>query len=92
MAQTRRHHLPHSGQRSNRILFDTDADQRRRLQRNCQCDDLIVVEQQGWQLAAGVESVSAVRAHGRRNAVTHLPEPVDVAADSAMADVEPLGE
>ncbi|SLB07551.1 Uncharacterised protein [Mycobacteroides abscessus subsp. abscessus] len=48
MAQTRRHHLPQGGQRTHCVLFDADAGQRRRLQSDCQGDDLIVVEQQGW--------------------------------------------
>ena len=55
-------------------------------------DRLVVVEQQRRQPAAGRELVAAGGAAGGVDRVAELAQPVDVAAQRARADLEPVGE
>ena len=86
------HDLPHRSEGAEGRLLDADAGHARRLQGDSQRDHLVAVEQQRGQLAAGVKPVAPVHTHRRLNAVTHLPDTVDIAAHHAVADVQPLGE
>ena len=93
VAQPRGHDLPHGGQRPRRRPPRCPAPGGRGdLQRDRERDGLLVVEQQRRQLGAGVEPVPAVGALGGRDRVAELAQAVDVAADGARADVEPLGQ
>ena len=55
-------------------------------------DRLLVLEQQRRQLAAGAQLVAAGHPADRVDDVAELAEPVDVAAQRARADLEPVGQ
>jgi hypothetical protein len=86
------HHLADGRQRPQRGLLDAGHGGRRGLQRDGDGHGLLVVEQQRRHPAARVEPVPAVRAHDRAHRVAQFAQPVDVAADGARADPQPLGQ
>ena len=55
-------------------------------------DRLFVVEEQRRQLRPGAEPVVAGRAAHRIHRVVEAAQPLDVGADGARADAEPVGE
>ena len=92
MPQPRRQDLSHGRQCSERRLLEPGSRDGRGLEGDGERDDLLVVEEQRREFAPGVEVVPAVRPHRGLDAIPHLPESVDVAADRAVADVQPVGE
>jgi hypothetical protein len=90
--QARGHDLPHRRQGPERRLLDAGPRHGGELQRHGQRDHLLVVEQQGRQLAARLEPVAAVGALHGVDAVAHLTQTVDVAAHGPGRHGEPVGE
>ena len=64
----------------------------RRLQPDRDRHRLLVLEQQRRQGAAGPQLVAAGHAADRVDGVAELAQPVDVAAQGARADLEPVGQ
>nr|BFE76099.1 hypothetical protein GCM10020092_094000 [Actinoplanes digitatis] len=65
---------------------------RRRTQADRDGDRLLVVEQQGRHRRTRLQLISAGDAARRVDGIAQLPQPVDVAAERARADLEPLGQ
>ncbi|MDA0140326.1 hypothetical protein OJ962_22700 [Solirubrobacter sp. CPCC 204708] len=90
--QARRHDLPDGGERPEGRFRDARPRGGGGLECDRQCDDLLVVEQQRRELAARLQPVAAVRPQRGADAVAHRAQPVDVATDGAVGDLQPLGE
>ena len=72
--------------------FRDACDPRRRPQPDRDRHGLLVVEQEGWKLAARAEPVSAGRSPRRIDRVAEVAEALDVVADSARRDAQARGE
>ena len=93
VAQPGRQHLLELGQRAHRGLLDPgDRAAGGRAQPDRDRDGLLVVEQQRRQGRAGAEPVAAGDAGGGVHRVAEVAQPVDVAADGARGDPQPLGQ
>lgn len=92
MAQPRGHDLPDGVQRPRRGLTDSGTGTRRDggLERDGEGDGLVVVEQQRRQLGTGGEPAAPVGALDGHDGVAELPQPVDITAYGARADLQPL--
>lgn len=84
------HHLAQRGQRASRTLLHTCHREGGAPQGDDERDGLLVVEQQGRQLCAGVQPVAAVGALHRHHGVAELAEPLHVPPQGPRADLQPI--
>ena len=91
-AQTGGHHLANGRQGTACCLLNIRSRGGCALQRDGERDHLVIVEKKRRKLGSGVEPVTAVRSLHRADGVPQFPESVHVAADSAVADVQALGQ
>ena len=92
-AQPRRHQRQHLGERLDRgLLHALHRAGRRRTQADRDRDRLLVLEQQRRQRPARAQLVAAGDPADGVDLVAELAQPVDVAAQGAGADLEPVGQ
>jgi hypothetical protein len=92
-AQRGRQHLLDLAERAERgVLGAAQAGRRLRAQAHRDRDALVVGEQERRQPGARLEPVAARHAAGRLDAVAELAQPLDVAAQRAIAHAEPVHE
>lgn len=90
--QPGRHHLADRAQGPIRGLLDACARSGGAAQGDGQRDRLLVVKQQRGQVAAGFQPVPAIGPLDGPDRVAEFAQPVDVAADRANADLQPLDQ
>ena len=92
-AQPRRHHLDHLRERPHPCLLDAGHRAlRHHLHADGQRDGLVVVDHERGQRGPRGELVAALRAAVGVHRVAELAEAVDVAAQRARGDLEPVGQ
>ena len=90
--QSARQYLPHGGQCPSRRFPDVCAGVGCGLQRDRNRDDLFVVEQHRGDNRAGVEPIAAVASLGGADLVAEFTQPVHIATQGALADIEAVGQ